>query len=412
MSSGEDRCIECGGILPANWPKGLCSRCALTGALNPDDLEMEDSSDETSPSNSSRGFDSPRPFGDYELLEEIARGGMGVVYKARQKSLDRTVAIKMLLFGPMASQAVIRRFRVEAVAAGSLHHPNIVAIHEVGIHDGQHFLVMDYVDGPNLATFVKNQPLPPKRAAAYARTIAEAIEHAHGCGILHRDLKPSNVLIGKNDTPRVTDFGLARRIEGDSSLTVSGQPLGSPSYMPPEQAAARQGKISARSDVYGLGATLYHLLTGHPPFQGESITHTLDQVLHYEPVPPRSVSPRTPQDLETICLKCLQKDPERRFATARDLADELGRFLKGEPIHSRPVGSVEKLWRFCQRKPALSSLAAAAILLLLVVAIGSPITAWRIRKSELTLAENLYAADMKLVPVSYTHLTLPTSDLV
>ena len=270
--SGEDRCIECGGLLPANWPKGLCSRCALKGALNLGDFEMPDSSDETPPSNSSLGFDSPRPFGDYELLEEIAQGGMGIVYKARQKSLDRIVAIKMLLFGPMASQAVIRRFRVEAVAAGSLHHPNIVAIHEVGIHDGQHFLVMDYVDGPNLATLVKNQPLSPQRAATYAMAIAEAIQHAHGCGILHRDLKPSNMLIGKNDTPRVTDFGLARRIEGDSSLTVSGQPLGSPSYMPPEQAAPRQGKVSARSDVYGLGATLYHLLTGHPPFQGESIT--------------------------------------------------------------------------------------------------------------------------------------------
>jgi WD40 repeat protein/predicted Ser/Thr protein kinase len=400
MSSGEDRCVECGGLLPANWPKGLCSRCALKGALNLDDFESLDSSDETPPSSSSRAFTSPRPFGDYELLEVIAQGGMGIVYKARQKSLDRIVAIKMLLFGPMASQAVIRRFRVEAVAAGSLHHPNIVAIHEVGIHDGQHFLVMDYVDGPNLATFVKNQPLPPKQAAAYARSIAEAIEHAHGCGILHRDLKPSNVLIGKNDTPRVTDFGLARRIEGDSSLTVSGQPLGSPSYMPPEQAAARQGKVSSRSDVYGLGATLYHLLTGHPPFQAESIAHTLDQVLHREPVPPRLINPGTPQDLETICLKCLQKDPARRFATARELADELDRFLKGEPIHSRPVGSVEKLWRFCKRKPALSSLAAAALVLLLVVAIGSPITAWRIRKSELTLAENLYAADMKLVELA------------
>jgi serine/threonine protein kinase len=202
---------------------------------------------------SSRGFDSPRPFGDYELLEEIAQGGMGVVYKARQKSLDRIVAIKMLLFGPMASKAVIRRFRAEAVAAGGLHHPNIVAIHEVGIHDGQHFLVMDYVDGPNLATFVRNQPLPPQRAAAYARIIAEAIQHAHGCGILHRDLKPSNVLIGADDTPRVTDFGLARRIEGDSSLTVSGHPLGSPSYMPPEQAAAREARSVPEAMFTGWG---------------------------------------------------------------------------------------------------------------------------------------------------------------
>src|SRR5439155_19171970 len=195
MSSAEDRCVESGAVLPANWPKELCSRCALNGALNLGDFEMPDSIEEMPPRNSSRGFDSPRPFGDYELLEEIAQGGMGIVYKARQKNLDRIVAIKMLLFGPMASQAVIRRFRVEAVAAGSLHHPNIVTIHEVGIHDGQHFLVMDFVDGPNLATFVQNQPLPPKPAAEYAKSIAEAIQHAHECGILHRDIKPSNVLI-------------------------------------------------------------------------------------------------------------------------------------------------------------------------------------------------------------------------
>src|SRR5678809_1650131 len=178
MHSDDDRCVECGALLPKAWPKGLCSRCALSGALNLSDFEMPDSSEETLPS--PKGFDAPRPFGDYELLEEIAQGGMGIVYKARQKSLDRIVAIKMLLFGPMASQAVIRRFRAEAVVAGGLHHPNIVAIHEVGIHDGQHFLVMDYVDGPNLATIVRNQPLPPQRAAAYARIIAEAIQHAHG----------------------------------------------------------------------------------------------------------------------------------------------------------------------------------------------------------------------------------------
>ncbi|MFO1501043.1 MAG: serine/threonine-protein kinase [Verrucomicrobiota bacterium] len=372
----------------------------MSGALDAGISHTESWTEPSGDGGSGATFRSPRPFGDYELLEEIAQGGMGVVYKARQKSLDRIVAIKMLLFGPMASHAVIRRFRVEAVAAGGLHHPNIVTVHEVGLHDGQHFLVMDYVDGPNLATFVRHQPLPPPRAAAYAKTIAEAIHYAHGCGILHRDLKPSNILIGRNETLRVTDFGLARRIEGDSSLTLSGQALGSPSYMPPEQAAARQGKVSARSDVYGLGATLYHLLTGHPPFQGDSLPHTLDQVLHQEPVPPRLINPHTPADLQTICLKCLQKDPDRRFASARDVADDLERFLEGKPIQSRPVGSLGKLWLFCKRKPALTSLAGTALLLLLFVAIGSPITAWRIRQSELALAENLYAADMKLVELA------------
>jgi WD40 repeat protein/tRNA A-37 threonylcarbamoyl transferase component Bud32 len=398
MSSAEEFCVECGVALAANVPKGLCSRCALKGALSLSDFEV-DPEEEVS-SAAPQPFESPRPFGDYELIEEIARGGMGVVYKARQKNLDRIVAIKMLLFGPMASQAVIRRFRVEAVAAGGLHHPNIVTIHEVGIHDGQHFLVMDYVDGPTLTTLLHNQPLPPRRAAELTRTIAEAIQYAHECGILHRDIKPSNILISQDETPRVTDFGLARRIEGDSSLTVSGHPLGSPSYMPPEQASPRQGKVSARSDVYSLGATLYHLLTGHPPFQGDSIAHTLGQVLHQEPVSPRLLNPRTPEDLETICLKCLQKDPNQRFSSARELADELDRFLKGEPIRSRAVSWIEKIWRFCKRKPAVASLATAATFLLLIVAIGSPITTWRIRKSQQRLAENLYAADMKLVQLA------------
>jgi WD40 repeat protein/serine/threonine protein kinase len=400
MHSDDDRCVECGAVLPTNWPKGLCSRCALKGALSLSDHEKSDLAKETPTVQLSGESNLPRSFGDYELLKEIAQGGMGVVYMAHQKSLDRIVAIKMLLFGPMASQTVVRRFRAEAVAAGGLHHPNIVAIHEVGIHDGQHFLVMDFVDGPNLATFVQNQPLPPRRAAEYVKIVAEAIQHAHACGILHRDLKPSNILIGTDDRPRVTDFGLARRIEGDSSLTVSGHPLGSPSFMPPEQASARRGKVSSRSDVYGLGAILYHLLTGHPPFRGDSVEHTLDQVLHQEPVSPRLINPRTPQDLETICLRCLQKEPQRRFATARELGDELDRFLKGEPIRSRPVGFLEKLWRLMRRKPALATLSITVFLLLLVVAIGSPITAWRIRKSELKLAENLYAADMKLVQLS------------
>jgi serine/threonine protein kinase/WD40 repeat protein len=400
MSLSEDHCVECGALLPRHWPKALCSSCALKGALDLNEFEPPASPEELSFCRAPRQIGSPRSFGDYELLEEIAQGGMGVVYRARQKSLDRIVAIKMLLFGPMASQAVIRRFRTEAVAAGALHHPNIVAIHEVGIHDAQHYLVMDYIDGPDLATLVSDQPLPPQRASRYVKTIAEAIDYAHGCGILHRDLKPSNVLLDHNDVPHVTDFGLARRVEAGSSLTISGQLLGSPSYMPPEQAALSEGKISARSDVYGLGATLYHLLTGHPPFQGDSMAHTLDHVLHQEPVPPRRLNPQTPRDLETICLKCLQKAPERRFASAREVADELDRFLKGEPIHSRPVSSAERLWRLCQRKPALSSLAAAALLLLLVVVVGSPIAAWRIHRSQLALAENLYAADMKLVELA------------
>lgn len=276
-------------------------------------------------------------FGDYELLEEIARGGMGIVYKARQKSLDRLVAVKVLLFGQHSSADNIRRFKVEAVAAGSLHHPNIIAIHEVGIHQGQHFMVVDYVDGPNLGALVREQPLPPKRAAAYVKTIAQAIHYAHERGILHRDLKPSNVLIDANDQPRVTDFGLARRLDGDSSLTLTGQVLGSPNFIPPEQAATNRGKASRRSDVYGLGAILYHLLTARPPFQGENISATLDQVLNSEPTPPRLLNPLVPPDLAAVCLKCLEKEPAKRFATAQEVADELDRFLNDEPVLTRPL---------------------------------------------------------------------------
>jgi serine/threonine protein kinase len=247
----------------------------------------------------------PRQFGDYELIEEIARGGMGIVYKARQKSLDRFVAVKMLLAGSFASDELIRRFKSEGIAAGRLQHPNIVAIHEVGVHDDRHFLVMDFVDGASLATLVGDQPLTAERAATYLKAIAEAIHAAHERDVLHRDLKPSNVLIDGADQPRVTDFGLARHLDGESSLTISGQMLGTPSYMPPEQAAALRDQISPRSDVYGLGAILYHALTGRPPFHGATIGETVNQVLNKEPMSPRRLNPKLPVDLEYYLLEML-----------------------------------------------------------------------------------------------------------
>ncbi|MCI0748144.1 MAG: protein kinase [Verrucomicrobia subdivision 3 bacterium] len=379
-------CPECGAPLASDAPEGFCPACMLEGALRVGEAE---NSKLRVQSQSGR-------FGDYELIEEIARGGMGVVYKARQKSLDRIVALKMLLFGQHAGADLIRRFKAEAVAAGSLHHPNIVAIHEVGIHEGQHFIVMDYVDGPNLANFVREQPLSGKRAAEHVKVIAEAIHYAHEHGILHRDLKPSNVLIDSNDQPRVTDFGLARRIEGDSSLTLTGQVLGSPNYMPPEQAAADRGKLSRRSDVYGLGAILYYLLTGRPPFQGENITDTLHQVFNSEPLSPRLLQHRVPVDLETICLKCLQKEPDRRYHTAKDLAEELTRFGKSEPILARPVGQIEKLWRWSRRHPAISRL---LLLLLLTLSAGLAGIVWQWRRAEERseiLRRNLYVAQMNV----------------
>ncbi len=358
-------CPDCGSPLAANQPRALCPHCALGGLLT---------EDETSPASPiTAGLDpasqseaaefTRRSFGDYELLEEIARGGMGVVYKARQKSLGRIVAVKMLLIGTHVNPDFIKRFRIEAEAAAGLQHPNIVAIHEVGVFEGEHFLVMDYIEGSNLARLAREQTLSAKRAAQFLKIIAEAIHYAHERGILHRDLKPSNVLIDAKDQPLVTDFGLAKRLTGPqlkdaSQLTQSGHVLGSPSYMPPEQASGTRAAVSRRSDVYSMGAMLYHLLAGRPPFGGGSVTDTLKQVETQEPVSPRLLNLSVPRDLETICLKCLEKDPARRYPTALELAEELGRFLKDEPIHARPVGRVEKAWRWGRRNPLAASFVA------------------------------------------------------
>src|SRR5207247_6001743 len=235
--------------------------------------------------------------------------------------------------------------------------------------------------GQSLAKLLEDGPLQANRATIYLKTIAQAIHYAHERGILHRDLKPSNVLIDANDQPRVTDFGLARRLDGDSELTVTGQVLGSPNYMPPEQAVGKRGKVSRRSDVYSLGAMLYHLLTGRPPFVGEVLTDALEQVLNAEPVLPRLLNPSLPRDLETICLKCLEKEPDKRYVTAHALADELGRFLNHEPVQARPVTRAERVWRWCRRKPALASFIAATALLLLTVLVGSPIFAYRVNQA-------------------------------
>jgi serine/threonine protein kinase len=277
-----------------------------------------------------------RYFGDYELLEEVARGGMGVVFKARQVSINRIVALKMILAGQLASPEDVQRFHREAEAAANLQHPNIVAIHEVGEHAGQHYFSMDYVAGTSLSAMVAENPLPAARAARYVQLAALAIHYAHQQGTIHRDLKPSNILIDEADQPHVTDFGLAKHIKGDAGLTATGQILGTPSYMPPEQASGRKGQVTPASDVYSLGAVLYELVTGRPPFRAESAIDTILQVLETDPVPPRLLNPKVPADLDTICLKCLEKDPAKRYRSAQEVADELGRFLAGEPIQARP----------------------------------------------------------------------------
>ncbi len=278
-----------------------------------------------------------RYIGDYELLEEIARGGMGVVWKARQTSLKRDVAVKMIRNGALAGPDEVARFLREAEAAANLQHPNIVAIHEVGEHGGQHYFSMDYVAGRDLETLVKNGPLSPHRAARYVKIIATAVHFAHQRGTLHRDLKPQNVLIDSADQPRITDFGLAKFMKADSGMTQSGAVMGTPSYMPPEQAAGRHGDVGPASDVYSFGAILYELVTGRPPFRASSAMSTLLEVLETEPTAPRRLKADIPPDLETICLKCLEKAPSARYPSAQALAEELDRFLKSEPIQARPA---------------------------------------------------------------------------
>jgi len=392
-------CAECGATLPESALGDRCPKCLIQLGL--------EASDEATALSISEPPEPPtaidplsqthvRRFGDYELLDQIARGGMGVVYKARQVKLNRVVALKMILSGQFASKQEVLRFRSEAEVAANLRHPNIVAIYETGECEGQHYFSMEYVQGRNLAEIARDGPLPAQRAARYLQVVAEAIDYAHQQGTLHRDLKPSNVLMDANDQPRITDFGLAKRVRGDFGLTVTGQVLGSPNFMPPEQTGAKHAKVGPASDVYGIGAILYHLLTGRPPFQAEAIEDVLLQLRENEPVAPRLLNPRVPHDLETICLKCLKKEPPKRYPTVQALVEELRRFLRDEPVLARPATGIERAWRWCRRKPVIASLASATVALVLVVAIGSAIAAFRINHGAQTLRQNLYVADINV----------------
>jgi serine/threonine protein kinase/Tfp pilus assembly protein PilF len=394
-------CRKCGAKIFSDVPEGLCPRCVLKSALGnfPDisvpggDLSAVASakadhpgrSDPPSPvdenglpinKKSARAAELLGELGDYELLEEVGRGGQGVVFRARQKSLNRIVALKVVSLGQWASKAHLKRFRLEAEAAAKLEHPGIVPIHEVGERDGSCYFSMKFVEGGQLDEVAKHEPMPIRQAVELIAKVARTVHYAHEHGILHRDIKPGNILLDAKGEPHLTDFGLARLVESESSVTQTLDILGTPSYMAPEQAVGNNAAVSQATDVYGLGAVLYQLLTGQPPFAGGATYETIKLLLDSEPRPPRSLNPKVDRDLSTICLKCLEKDPKRRYPSAPALAEDLERWLKHEPILARHTGIFIRSRKWVRRNPTSALL--AACLIALVAAAG-----WIISKSEL-----------------------------
>ncbi len=467
MSVTNDKCPKCARPIAASAPKGLCPACLLSSLL-----ELADGAADEAPEMPAPAAAHER-VGAYELLEQIGRGGMGVVFRARDLRLNRIVALKLILTGKLASEAEVKRFRAEAEAAAHLEHPHIVPIYEVGEDGGRHFFAMKFMEGGAVAgkaigesviseSVISNQSQssnsgPPitdspitdslitdysslKTRAALVSKIARAIHHAHQRGILHRDLKPGNILLDAGGEPMVTDFGLARRIEDDSKLTMSGTVVGSPSYMAPEQARGRAGEVTTAADIYSLGAVLYELLAGRPPFVAGTALETMRLVMEQEPVPPSRVgrkaisnqcsvsqsanpgqhaalitgSPITDdsssidRDLETICLKCLEKDPARRYASAAELADDLDRWTRGEPILARPTGAASRLWKWAKRRPA-----SAALVVVSVAALAGFLVLQQFNETRLTEQRDKAQEQAKIARASEhsTRLNLYASDM-
>jgi len=384
-------CRKCGAKIFSDAPKGLCIACVLEKALGveaetlvatvvdpglAEQLARDEATGAPPVKIAAHAGELLGELGDYELLEVVGRGGQGVVFRARQKSLNRIVALKVISLGQWASTAHLKRFRLEAEAAARLEHPGIVPIHEVGERDGSCYFSMKFVEGGQLDEVARRQPIPPRRAVELIAKVARTVHYAHEHGILHRDIKPGNILLDAKGEPHLTDFGLARLVESESSVTHTLDVLGTPSYMAPEQAAGNNAAVGSVTDVYGLGAVLYQLLTGHPPFAGGTTYETIKLVLDTEPRQPRLLNPKIDRDLSTICLKSLEKDPKRRYPSALALAEDLERWLKHEPIQARHAGVFTRGRKWVQRNPTSALLAAA--LVAFAAAVG-----WNIWKSEL-----------------------------
>src|SRR5438270_3703109 len=371
-------CRKCGAKIFADAPEGLCARCMLKIALGtfPEaavaGVVDPGSPDELSPPNANPPPDNKKTtsaaeflgeLGDYELLEEVGRGGQGVVFRARQKNLNRIVALKVISLGQWANKAHLKRFRLEAEAAARLEHPGIVPIHEVGEGDGSCYFSMKFIEGGQLDEVVKQSPMSVRRAAELIAKVARTVSYAHEHGILHRDIKPGNILLDAKGEPHLTDFGLARLVESESSVTQTLDVLGTPSYMAPEQAVGNNAAVSSATDVYGLGAVLYQLLTGHPPFAGGTTYETIKLLLDTEPRSPRLLNPKIDRDLSTICLKCLEQDSQRRYPSALALAEDIERWLNHDPNLARHTGIFTRGKKWLRRNPKLIATGAAGLLI-------------------------------------------------
>jgi serine/threonine protein kinase/Tfp pilus assembly protein PilF len=403
MTNASRVCAECGATVFADAPQGVCSVCLFRTGL----ALLDDKDDKAFEPRIARML---KDFGDYELLEEIGRGGQGVVYRARQKSLNRLVALKVIGLSHWATEAHVKRFRLEAEAAARLNHPGIVPIYEVGERDGACYFSMGLVEGGQLDAVAKSatadssggerEPMPIGHAAELLAKLARTVSYAHEHGILHRDIKPGNILLDATGEPHLTDFGLARLAETEGSVTRTTEVLGTPSYMAPEQAAGNNARVTGATDIYGLGAVLYQLLTGHPPFAGGTTFETVRLVLDTEPRQPRLWNRKIDRDLATICLKCLDKDPQRRYSSALALAEDLERWLKHEPIRARRTGLVTRGRKWVRRNPSIAAMAA----MLLVLAVPLGVMIWK-NESERSAASNAAPPEKSIAVLPFSNLT-------